>query len=149
MDLPPAAEAGTAELAAGFDRVIFVATPALTSLHLSAVRLRELAEAGTPAEALRVVLNRTGPADLVPLDRVEQLFAHPLALTLPDDYPSLAATEPRGLCESSPLAHSIRRLAIEVSRCAQPLPAPGAMPQPMLSAALAAAGSDPTPVALM
>jgi pilus assembly protein CpaE len=139
VDLPPAAEAGTAALAAGMEQVVAVATPELLSLHLAGRRLKELTEAGTPEKALRVVLNRTSAGDLIPLDKVEELFGQKLAGTVPDDYAALHESGQHGLSAAGALGEAIRRLAAELARRERPevavMPRATIATAPMLAAA--------------
>ncbi len=44
-----------------------------------------------------MILNRTKPGDLIPLEKVEELFGHSLAGTVPDDYEALHYSAQRGL----------------------------------------------------
>lgn len=143
VDLPPAAEAGTAALAAGFDRVAAVATPDLLSLNLAARRLRELFGEGVQEAALRVVLNRTQFCDLIPLEKVEELFGCRLAATIPDDYLALAASAADGACRrSGRLAEAIGQLAEQMTASGPAEPAAAFLPRSIMAAApaLAVAG---------
>jgi pilus assembly protein CpaE len=113
VDLPSLADETTLTAMTLLDEVLIVTTTELASLHL-AHRLRRLIEvAGVGQEALRLVVNRVRPNDVLTAGNLEKSLRIQTAAFLPNDYFALHAAAGAGppLVGDGKLAAGIKQLA--------------------------------------
>lgn len=88
VDLPEVVNEATAEIVQYARCTFVVCTPELASLKLAEQRLQELAVKNTPADAMKVVLNRWHKSDMKAED-VAELLRRPVYYVIRNDYRSV------------------------------------------------------------
>lgn len=85
VDLPEVVNEATAEIVQYARCTFVVCTPELASLKLAEQRLQELAVKNTPADAMKVVLNRWHKSDMK-AEEVSELLRRPVYYVIRNDY---------------------------------------------------------------